>query len=488
MRSYLPLVLLAAGACQSAPYSPRFAPVDSDGTQLRDAEGRVRIFRGVNLHIAGIFDVTFDDGRAPREPLPDFDASDVVELQQLGFNLVRLPINWSAIEPVKDQYSTAYLDKVAAIVDLCRAREVRVLIDLHEDGYSKEICEDGAPLWAITPALDMPLPGGPVMGPDCHTHPAALAAFHSFFANAGGLQDHYGEMLQVVAKRFAGDTNVLGFELMNEPIATDDEVLAFHQKVAAAVRAVDDKHLILFEPSATRNFTNGAPFATLPFPTPGGVYAPHVYAAVFSSSTMLADNTFQSLLRSSISGARDEAKSWGVPLLITEYGLGSQTVNGPSWISAALDDMDEVSASSTWWIWRDPSPGGWGLFDPNPDGSYSERPAMLDRLSRPYAQAIGGDLTDVKWDGAQLVVHFRGRPDVPNRHDIYWNQGAPAITCDGKTIAPSGTDEPGKRFTVTCGASGDHTLVFSSVRQRELTTGARHYRIHACCPSSPPRP
>jgi endoglycosylceramidase len=462
MRTFLPTLLLLAACEPTAPYAPRFAPFDSDGTQLRDAEGRVRIFRGVNLHIAGIFDVTFDDGRAPREPLPGFDASDVEELQALGFDLVRLPINWSAIEPERGQYSTAYLDKVAAIVDLCRAGNVRVLIDLHEDGFSKEICEDGAPLWAITPALAAPLPGGPFMGPDCHTHPAALAAFRSFFANVDGLQDHYAEMLQVVAKRFVGDQNVLGFEIMNEPIATDDEVVPFHLKAAAALRAVDDQHLILFEPVATRNFTNGAPLASAPFPVPGAVYAPHVYAAVFGTSTMLADNTYQPLLHSSISGTRDEAVSWGTPLMITEYGLGSQTVNGPAWITSALDEMDEVSASSAWWIWRDPTPGGWGLFDPNPDGSYSQRPAMLDRLSRPYAQAIGGDLTSVKWDGAQLVVRFRGRADVPNRHDIYWNQGPPAIACDGKSVAPGATDDTARRYTVTCGGAGDHTLTFSA--------------------------
>ena len=123
----------------------------SDGTQLRDAAGRIRIFRGVNARVEGIFDVTFDDGRQRLEPIPVFTAQDASRMRALGLNVLRLPVNWSGVEPERDVFDEAYLDRVADVVDLCKAEGVHVLIDFHQDAYSKEIGEDGAPLWAIVP-------------------------------------------------------------------------------------------------------------------------------------------------------------------------------------------------------------------------------------------------------------------------------------------------------------------------------------------------
>ena len=73
-----------------------------DGRRLRvadgklvDGHGREITLRGVNARVAGIFDVTFDDGRLPLEPIPTFDAGDADRMRDLGFDLLRLAINWS---------------------------------------------------------------------------------------------------------------------------------------------------------------------------------------------------------------------------------------------------------------------------------------------------------------------------------------------------------------------------------------------------------
>jgi len=193
----------------------------------------------------------------------------------------------------------------------------------------------------------------------------------------------------------------------------------------------------------------------------GAVYAVHIYTAIFGSSTALADGTYPPLLAGSISGAREEADAWGTPLMVTEYGLGSATPQGPAWIGHAHDDFDAVGASATWWLWKDPSVGGWGLFDPQPDGSYTARPAMMGALSRPYAVAVGGNVTSMTWDGSALTVQLQGRADVPARHDIFWNRGTPSIACDGKSIAPESVDAANSLYVVPCGGSGAHTLTFA---------------------------
>src|SRR5262249_1547283 len=152
-------------------------PLSSDGTHLRDAAGRIAVLRGVNARIEGVFDVTFDDGRTPLEPIPPLDATDCTRMRALGFDLLRLPINWSGIEPTRDSFDEAYLDRVDAAVRCAADAGVYVLIDLHEDAYSKEIGEDGAPLWAIQPPPAMLLQGPLTDLGDRRTSAQVTAAF-----------------------------------------------------------------------------------------------------------------------------------------------------------------------------------------------------------------------------------------------------------------------------------------------------------------------
>src|SRR5262249_18571830 len=161
-------------------------------------------------------------------------------------------------------------------LDLVRGRGIYVLLDFHEDGYSKEICEDGAPLWAIKPLPAHLPPGGELPPPDCHTSSDAVAAHHSFFDNVDGLQEAFIQMAEHVVMRCADDQTVLGFELFNEPLTSNDKSDAFSIKAATALRRVDPKHLIFWEASGLRNITDFTPLAEQPFPVPGCVYTVHI--------------------------------------------------------------------------------------------------------------------------------------------------------------------------------------------------------------------
>src|SRR5437773_7559065 len=96
--------------------------------RLLDERRREVTLRGVNARVAGIFDVTFDDGRLPLEPIPVFDDGDAAKMQELGFNLLRLPISWSGLESEAGLFDEDYLARIAAVVDLCRAHGILVLI------------------------------------------------------------------------------------------------------------------------------------------------------------------------------------------------------------------------------------------------------------------------------------------------------------------------------------------------------------------------
>ena len=76
MRTTAGLLLLIFAGCNGGtrrprPITPASRPSTPIGDMLRDSHGRALLLRGVNARVAGVFDVTFDDGRAPREAIPD---------------------------------------------------------------------------------------------------------------------------------------------------------------------------------------------------------------------------------------------------------------------------------------------------------------------------------------------------------------------------------------------------------------------------------
>mgnify|MGYP000185416210 CR=1 FL=1 len=229
------------------------------GRQLLDQKGREVLLRGFNARVEGIFDVTFDDGRTALEPIPPFGEKDCQFLsEQLGMNLLRLPVNWSGIEPKKrGTYHLEYIKKFIKLADDCYKHGVYTLVDLHQDAYSKEIGEDGAPLWAIVPP-----PKKLLQGPlhDLNTRRASkdvLAAFESFFENKETLQDAYAEMSVYIVKQFKGHPGIIGLEIMNEPVLfgpnNQKRLHDFHMRVGKKVREVSANLPLFFEPNSLRN-------------------------------------------------------------------------------------------------------------------------------------------------------------------------------------------------------------------------------------------
>ena len=447
------VALLATLAGCSSSSAPQYAPLDIAHGQLVAPDGRVVVLRGVNARVAGLFDVTFDDGRAPLETIPDLPDADVARMASLGFNVLRLPLSWSAFEPQPGVWAPTFLDTLASVVDSCRNHGIYVLLDVHQDAWSKEIGEDGAPLWAIAPPPQMLL-GGPLTDLDTRrTSAQVLDAFTSFFTDdTDMLQEQFANMVQQLVIRFRGDPAILSIELFNEPVATDDELLAFHTKVARAIRDYDDTRLFAFEPPATRNLVDSATISSTPFPIGGGIYAPHLYTAVFNNDTRLTNDTYEMPLAASVQNARDEADAWGAPLFLGELGIGPQEPNALAWIGHAYDAADAVFASATFWVWKEQDQGQWGLFSHAADGSWQDRPDMISAVSRPYAKAIGGTPTAMSWDGATFTLNFQNRGGVAHQHDIFFPSPSPLVACDGKPLSGSDVkiDQTTSTFSVHC--------------------------------------
>src|SRR5262249_46700222 len=194
-------------------------------------------------------------------------------MQALGFDFLRLPVNWSGLEPERGQYDASYLERIAAVVDACRRHDILVLLDFHQDAFSKEFGEDGAPRWVLDLLLgpgNYPLLGGPLDDLSARRFaPHTLEAFQRFFANDQDVQDAFAAARAALAGGFARARAVVGYEIFNEPLVLGPDpeaaLLAFHERVAGAIRGVDRRHLVAFEPNVTRNLTNQAPLPTAPF-------------------------------------------------------------------------------------------------------------------------------------------------------------------------------------------------------------------------------
>lgn len=455
-----------AGGCTS----PAFAgsPLGVQCNALVDTSGRTVLLHGVNARVEGVFDVTFTDGRLPVETVPAFTAADAARIHALGFNALRLPVSWSGIEPTEDGgIDDSYLDNIAAVTAMCATAGLFVIVDFHQDSYSKEIGEDGAPLWAIVPPPTQLL-GGPLGSSGGARFDSAQVqdAYNTLFESEDAgvpLRARYTQMAASVAARFASDPAVVGFELYNEPIGTSPAIQALHQEMIPALRAAAPAKLLFFEPCATRNELDEATLGNGSLGA-GTVYAPHVYTLAFTDpdSTGVTKATYTA----SNVNARNEADSWDAPLVITEYGYPPTSPNFQNWAKWQAELEDQVQASSFFWVWKEESQDSWGFYDFDDAGVATERPAVVQAMTRARLEAVAGTLESVGYDETAMVmtVTFEGSQTVtaPNLVSVGAGASVPAAqwtaTCDGKSVGTGGADP----LSIGCGGNGVHTLVVSA--------------------------
>lgn len=450
-----------------------FRPLSTRCQHFVDSQRRVVFLRGINARVEGVFDVALGDGRTPVEPIPSFAQSDADRMRQLGYNVLRLPINWSGVEPTRGSYDDAYIDRVAAVVGLAKRAGMLVILEFHQDSYSKEIGEDGAPLWAIRPAPEMLLQG-PITTEELlrrQTSPQVVHAFETFFSMAGeDLQRSYAAMTAHVAQRFVSNDSVLGYELFNEPIADDASCTAFNIQVARAIRAVDSRRLLFFQPPAVRNVLDQAPLASEPFPVAGSVYTPHIYTLSIGGSDSMRRSFTRDTLRVSHFNAMREAQAWGTPVFISEWGYDPSGIRMNEYVEYQQDLQDEFGSSSALWLWKERSQGFWGLFDYDAaTDEWTERPAFRRALARVRPEAIAGWPSRWQYDRTQrsFFLEYTGSAEISAPSLIYVpaeEDFAPrmSVTCDGLGVTVMRDPATGL-IAVPCNGPGMHRISVSAL-------------------------
>ena len=433
------LILVAFSAVATAGL-PRLKadPDPIRGGRIVDAKGREVILRGVNVNSLGQYWQGTD--KPPTLPLERKDPARIV---RIGWNLVRLIVSWSRVEPRPGQINRAYLDRVGRWTRLMGEEGIYVILDFHQDAWGPtlaasddESCTppsqpafgwDGAPGWATFDDGQ----------PRCFTNnrevnPAVRAAWTNFFndrsASDGiGIQTHYVRMLKRVARRFAGRTAVAGIDIMNEPNAfgpvQSQQLGDFYGRALEAIRAGEKagggfRHLVFFEPGVLWSLTGSGPPGSFDFDS-DVVYSPHLYGGSIGETGPPSRESFET--------AREEAAGFGgAPVLTGEWGGDPLRADGSGkdYFGRHLKLQDEFLVGSALWTWkqscgdphaatRDPEVAPplppWSVYRMDCSGSRNrvvgQYGKLVKDLRRPFVRGAPGRITSIRYfPDRQLLV------------------------------------------------------------------------------------
>jgi len=402
----------AVAGCTSAPSARTDRPpapartavlVGHSGRWLTNADGQVVILHGLNMVAK----------RPPYEPAAaGFGADAASTLAADGFDVVRLGVIYSAVEPEPGVISHAYVQAIARTVAVLAHDGIYSLLDFHQDQLSTGFGGEGFPSWSVDTGG---LPVHRYLFPLGYTESPALdAAYDNFWADRPGpggvgLQQRYAQAWQYVAKVFASDPFVLGYDLFNEPWpahSSDAQLGAFYSGVITAIRAVDRRHLIFYEPFVVFDFGS-----TTHLP----VFSDSDLAMSFHDYCLSNPATHGVQCRRSeqlvIANALARSAASGSALLLSEFGATDNLAD----LERVTTDADAREISWTEWAYcgcDDPT----GTIPPSVEGLVSDpsRPgiganvngAKLAVLAEPYARLVSGTPSSSFFDRSSGVFRL----------------------------------------------------------------------------------
>lgn len=390
--------------------------IGRSGRWFTDGRGRKLVMHGTNMV----------NKLPPYAPdATGFGADDAAFLKRQGMNSVRVGIALKAVEPQPGIYDDTYLARIERTVRILDRHGISSLLDFHQDMFNERFEGGGWPDWAVQ---DDGLPSEPRLGFPVNyvAMPALQRAFDNFWANSPGplgvgLQDHYAMAWRHVAERFRTVPGVLGYDLMNEPFPGtnfrpcldrelgcpdfDATLTAFTTRVVDAIRRVDRRTMVFYEPNT---FFNGARPTNLgDIGDPRAALSFHDYLRCTPPNCIEPDPV--------IGLALAHVAKTGDALLMTEFGATDDV--------ATLDRLtgEADRAMIGWQEWHycdcdDPTTSGVDgsqamVTDPAlPPTGTNLRTTTLNALVRPYPQAIAGKPKGWEFDPADRRFAFTYEP------------------------------------------------------------------------------
>lgn len=380
-----------------------------DGTLLRDRDGRQVWLRGVNAggraKFPPFFPFAFDEVDPSAPPFEEALASYYDRIAAWGHGAVRLPFTWEAVEPVRGTYDETFLARLDAMVDAAGARGIRVILDNHQDVFSRRYCGDGFPLWTMADP-ETPRPE------DCSAwflayfqNAAMQRDFDRFWDGEDGLMQAFEAMWTMLATRYRDHDAVIGFEIINEPgwgtrdpnAFTAVVLTPFYTRMVEVIRRVSAEQLVFVDATGL----DGVMAETrLERPVGDGiVFAPHWYdgLALAGGRTPDPEAVHEGLAKWAAVG-----RAWDVPVLIGEFGVPHELEGADLFIRAHWDAFDALGLHGTQWEYS-VTGETWNAEELSVVESDGTERAIARELVRAYPAAIAGELRSWTYDAATAV-------------------------------------------------------------------------------------
>jgi len=381
------LILLLSLLGLSAPAMADAGLVRIEGKTFVAADGRTLALKGINLGnwlMPEGYMFKFEVAKSPRQIYAAFDRllgperaalfwkqfrdsyitqDDIRFIRSAGFNLVRIPLHWRLLMSDRGEITGegwALLDRVLGWVS---DAGLLAILDLHAapGGQTGINHDDG--------------PGYPLM----------------FYVPRD--RQLTVKLWQAIAKRYAGNPAILGYDILNEPIAPYHDTATlnprlepFYKDVTTAIREVDPGRIVFLAAGQWSSSFDmfGPPFA------PNLAYTYHSFWA--------------STKRDSIQRHLNFANLYNVPLFLGETGELTDEWNarfrtlhdthGIGWSFWTYKNLDSPST-----VVSIPRPDGWNEIVAFADGRISAKPtdALIERAVAQYLDGLRLSNATVRW-------------------------------------------------------------------------------------------
>lgn len=422
------------------PLEPLHA-VRGDQPAVLDALGRQVLLRGMNLNGLG------DYYQANPELIPNVAVKDAdfEEMAALGFNVVRLLVSWSRLQPERGTIDEEYIAEIKAAVETAAENDIYTVLDMHQDAWSKyvatppgETCPDGrgpAKGWDGAPEWATITDGGStcIVGDIRESSDAVSNAFENFWTNRDGIQDEFVSAWVALVGEFAAEPAVAGYDLFNEPSSGTDlgaepaRLGEFYERLIQAIRTAEGgvdggfEHVVFFEPHGVWSGfgVTAVPPATFTDDT-NIVFSPHLYGGSIAKLVTIEEG---------FAHAAEVAAAFGTTFWSGEWGWFGDDPESIANVAEYARLEDQYLIGGAWWQWFQ------ACGDPHSvhaDNGYAPRSDVLVHfrrtscpsnedlgpveefatiLSRVYPRAAPGRLTKLVSDPATGAALIEGEAE-----------------------------------------------------------------------------
>lgn len=288
-----------------------------------------------------------------------FNEADIAAIAEHGFDHIRLPINWRVVMDEAGQLIEGGFLLIDQVINWCREHHLWVLLDLH-----------GAPGGQTGTNIDDSPNNRPELFMD------------------DGYRDQTLALWRAIATRYAAETVVLGYDLLNEPIPNEwqytygSELAELYIELTRAIREVDSDHLIVYE---------GSHWAT----------NWDIFTEVWDENSMLQFHKYWSSPDlPSIQKFLDARDRLQLPIYMGEGGE-----NNLGWLYAAFRLYESQNIGWNFWPWKKidthtspasiAAPKGWELIR---DRAYGGAEVSADHAARILAEFLNNmRLENCRW-------------------------------------------------------------------------------------------